>query len=348
MKPSPSGTSRDVVVVSGADDSYAMPLAVTMRSALDCLAPNRRLRLFILDGGLTDESKTRLENSWRDPRLTLQWLHPDVNLVRDLPVSHHISIAAYLRLLMPELLPPDVRRVIYMDADMLVRRDLCDLWDEPQGDHAVLAVQDVAAPFIDSTNSAPNIERCFPHLAAAFPIANFRELDLPQDGMYFNSGLLVFDVAHWRRERIAEQVLDCLRVHRQHVLWWDQYALNVVLARRWRALDHRWNQGASIYTYPDWTHSPFVRATFEKIRDSPWIVHFCTPTKPWHYFCRHPFTREFRRCLRDTAWRDWQPERPADFLSQWWSFHYRPLRFGWKTKVRAVKRAIGYKSRRAA
>jgi lipopolysaccharide biosynthesis glycosyltransferase len=344
----PPRGAGEIVVVSGADNGYAMPLAVTMRSALDRLAPNQRMRLFILDGELTDENKRRLEDSWRDPRLTLEWLRPDIDLVRDLPVSDHISIAAYLRLLMPTLLPADVTRVIYMDADMMVRRDLSDLWKEPQGDHAVLAIQDLAAPYIDATYSAPNIERCYPHLAAAHPIANFRELGLPRDGMYFNSGLLVFDVAQWRRERIAEQVLECLRVHREHVLWWDQYALNVVLARRWRALDHRWNQGASIYAYPDWTLSPFDRATFETIRDSPWIVHFCTPTKPWHYFCRHPFTREFRAALLQTAWRDWRPERPENFMSQWWSFHYRPIRYEWKNKVRALKRAVGYKSRRAA
>jgi lipopolysaccharide biosynthesis glycosyltransferase len=204
---------REIVVVSGCDNGYAMPLAVTMRSALDRLSPDRRMRLFILDGGLSDENKARLAASWSDPRLQLEWLRPDVEQVRDLPVSDHISIAAYLRLLMPELLPRDVTRVIYMDADMMVRRDLGALWDEPQGRYAALAVQDLAAPFLDAEYSLPNFKQVNPHLAAAWPVANFRELGLPIDGEYSNSGLLVVDVDQWRRESIAAQVLRCLREH---------------------------------------------------------------------------------------------------------------------------------------
>jgi lipopolysaccharide biosynthesis glycosyltransferase len=343
-----SHATREIVVVSGCDDAYAMPLGVAIRSALDQLPAHRRMRLFILDGGMSTDSRALLADSWKDPRIAIEWLHPNVDLVRDLPVSDHISIAAYLRLLMPELLPADVTRVIYMDADMMVRRDLCDLWDEPQGHHAVLAVQDLAAPYLDAANSMANFEKCYRRLAAAWPVANYRELGLPVDGKYFNSGLLVVDLEQWRRDGIAGQVLDCLRTHRQHVLWWDQYALNVVLARRWRALDHRWNQGAHIYVYPHWTESPVDKETFHRVRKAPWIVHFCSPTKPWHYFCRHPFTSQWRRYLRKTAWKNWRPLRPERFLNKWWDFHYQPLRSEWKSRVRALKRAIGYKRNRAA
>ncbi|MBA4107471.1 MAG: hypothetical protein C0485_17175 [Pirellula sp.] len=341
-------STSEIAVVSCADDAYAMPLGVTIWSALDALHPECRMRLFILDGGISAESKARLTASWNDPRLVVQWLRPDVNAVRDLPVSDHISVAAYLRLLMPTLLPADVKRVIYVDADMLVRRDLAELWAEPQGEHAALAVQDLAAPYFDAESSIPQIQRCRGHLAAFTPVANYRELDLPTDNKYFNSGLLVLNIDQWRREKIGEQVLDCLREHRQHVLWWDQYALNVVLARKWRALDLRWNQGAHVFVYPTWRESWLGQAEFARLRNDPWIVHFCSPSKPWHYFCRHPYTFEFRSCLKRTAWRDWRPEAPDRLLSKWWDFHYRPLRSEWKAHMRTVKRAIRGEKRKSA
>jgi len=344
---SPPATSAELTVVAAADEGYAVPLAVTIRSALDRLAPNRTMRLMVLDGGLVDDSKVRLLQSWRDPRLTVEWLRPNVEAVGDLPVSHHISSAAYLRLQMPELLPADVTRAIYLDSDMLVERDLGALWDEPQGGHAALVVQDYAAPYLDAAMAAPNFARCQRHLAAAMPVANFRELGLPADGQYFNSGLLVIDLAHWRRDGISEQVLDCLRRHRQHVLWWDQYALNVVLAGKWRALDRRWNQGAHIYSYPDWTESPFDCEEFARLRTDPWIVHFCSPTKPWHYFCRHPHTRAFYRCLDQTAWRGWRPARPERFAKAWWDFYYKPLRLRMKTRLREARESLRAKRRAA-
>ncbi|MEX0612586.1 MAG: glycosyltransferase family 8 protein [Pirellulales bacterium] len=341
-------SAREIVVVSASDDGYAMPLAVTIRSALNHLGADRRMQLFLLDGGLTEESKTRLLKSWIDPRLTVEWIRPNMDLVRDLYVSYQVTTVTYLRLLMAELLPEYVTRALYLDADMLVRRDLGDLWDEPQHGLAILAVPEIAAPYIDAAASMPNFENCRKHLCAFTPIANYRELGLPSDAQYFNGGLLVADIAQWRRENFAKQMLDCLRQNCEHVLWWDQYALNVVLARRWRPLDYRWNQGTHLFAYPNWRKCPLDRATYEQLRKSPWIVHFSSPSKPWHYFCRHPFRREFFRCLEQTQWRGWRPERPDHLIKQWWDFHYRPLRNQWKSRIRALKQSVRRKRRKAA
>ena len=156
----PVRSNSDIVLVSAADDGYAMPLAVTIRSALDSLGRDRQVQLYILDGGLSEESRTRLLRSWNDPRLAVEWVRPDLNQVGDLFINGHVNVVTYLRLLMPIVLPEHVKRVIYVDADMLIRRDLGALWDEPQGDHAVLAVTDIAAPRLDAPNHLPSFERC--------------------------------------------------------------------------------------------------------------------------------------------------------------------------------------------
>jgi lipopolysaccharide biosynthesis glycosyltransferase len=269
-------------------------------------------------------------------------------MVEGLKISEHINIVTYLRLLMPWVLPQHVNRAIYVDADMLIRRNLGDLWDERQGDHAALAVQDVAAPWIDAPHSLANFERCKQYLCAWTPVVNYRELGVPQDAKYLNGGMLVVNLDVWRRERLAEKMLACLREHKEHVLWWDQYALNAVLTGKWRSLDLRWNQGAHIYAYPNAQSSPFDRDTFQQLRREPWIIHFCSPSKPWHYFCRHPFARDWRRCLRRTDWHAWQPEKPEQFLSRLWDYHYRPIRSEWKRNVRALKQSVRSKFRKAA
>ena len=335
----------DIVVVSAADDGYAMPLAVTIRSLIDRLGKERRVRLFVLDGGLSPNSRERLLKSWQDSRLTVEWIEPDLRLVTGLNTNGHVSASTYLRLLMPTLLPASITRAIYLDADVLVQRDIGVLWDEPMGGHAVLAAQDFGAPWMDSTVGVPNFENCKNLLSAVTPIANYRELGIAAESPYFNGGVFVLDLNTWRREGYAEKCLACLRENSEHVRFWDQYALNVVLHERWGQLDLRWNQAAHIYLYPTWQESPFDGATFERVRSDPWIVHFCSPTKPWHYFSGHPYAKEWRLCQKKTEWRG---ERPKKFIKRLWDSHYRPVRQGFKRKVKLVKKAIQSKLRKAA
>jgi lipopolysaccharide biosynthesis glycosyltransferase len=339
---------EEIIVVSASDNGYAMPLAVTVRSALANLAPDRRMQLYILDGGIDDANKRRLLESWKDPRLTVQFVRPDMSQVQGLMVSNHVNVVTYLRLLMPFVLPAHVRRAIYLDADLTVLRDLGEMWDTPQAGSPCLATQDIAAPCINAAVSLSTFARCKNHLAAHTPIANYRQLGIAEDGKYFNGGVLVVDLDLWRRERLAEKMLGVLRDHHQHVLWWDQYALNVVLAGRWKEIDPRWNQNAHIYVYPGWEHSPLSRETFQRLRDDPWIVHFCSPTKPWHYFCDHPSTGDFRRYLKQTAWRDWKPAVPEDYLRKWWKFHVTPIRRRLKNYEKQVREVLKPLRRRKA
>lgn len=295
-------------IVVATDERFAMPLAVTLRSLLETADPGGRIRLFILDGGLTDETRQRLVQSCADSRIVeICWLPIDATTVGELPVSGHFSPAGYYRILIPKVLPADVRRVLYLDGDLLIRRDVLSLLSLEQGDHLCLAAQDSACPYFDSFAALDDYRRSAPYIVARRPVPNAPELGIEGRQPYFNSGVMVIDVDRWRRESVCERLVECLRVNRDFVRWWDQYALNVVLAGRWGPLDLRWNQGTHIFQYPSWRQSPFPRETFESLRDDPFIVHFSSPVKPWHAECRHPYRDEWTRHLDQTEWRGWRP-----------------------------------------
>lgn len=296
-----------IVVACGADEAYAKHITVTLRSILDSTDPNRPLVLYLLDGGMSDSTKSLL-TSMCSERAKVNWLAPELDRVARFPVSEHISAASYLRLLLPELLPVDVERVIYIDSDMIVKRDLSLLWDEPLGEFGIAAAQDVAAPWIDADVAMPNVKAATPFLAAKRPIANYQPLGLRPAAKYFNAGMLVMNLDLWRREGFAEQVFRCLDEHREHVLWWDQYALNVVFADRWHQLDPRWNQGSHVFVYPTWETSPLSQQVFESVKNDPWIIHFCSPAKPWHADCDHPLRHEYFEVLDRTPWQGWRPQ----------------------------------------
>ncbi len=316
MVNSPGTILSPVVMVCAADDQFSMPLAATMRSVLDHLGASRRLRLFVIDGGISDQSKARLLESWRDERLQVEWLPPPLELLEGFSNSRHNPLAAYFRILIPLLLPTDVTRVLYLDSDLLIKTDIGKLWDERLDGAHCLAVQDVGAPYLDSKRVLKNFDRCSQWIGGNTPILNYRELGLRHDAMYFNSGVMLIDVARWRADDIPSSVLRCLRDNASHVRGWDQYALNVVLCGKWRALDLRWNQGSRMFMYPSWQQSPFDEKTFHAVRNDPYIVHFTSRPKPWQAMGRHPFREEFLDCLDRTAWAGYRPPR-RDFVRAW-------------------------------
>src|SRR5262245_48361301 len=108
-----------ITVACAADSTYATPLAVMIRSVLASAEPERSIRLFILDAGLTSADKIRLMSSWRSSRLEVSWLNVDLTRLAGLPLWGRMSAVTYARLLMSERLPESVKRVIWLDCDLI-------------------------------------------------------------------------------------------------------------------------------------------------------------------------------------------------------------------------------------
>src|SRR5262245_6067888 len=101
-----------LAVVTAADDAYALPLAVTIRSAIDRLPAAQALTLYVFDGGLSSLSKQRLLASWNAANVAVHWLKPPLDAVSHLKTESHLNHVTYLRLFMPVMLPADLDRVI--------------------------------------------------------------------------------------------------------------------------------------------------------------------------------------------------------------------------------------------
>ncbi|HMP79870.1 MAG TPA: glycosyltransferase family 8 protein [Pirellulaceae bacterium] len=310
--------SPDPVVLCTTDERYAMPLAVTLSSAAEQLPVGRSMCVYLVDAGLSSESRHQLHASLAPHPVELNFVPADAAELGGLSISHHISHTAYLRLLADRWLPSDLQRVIYLDSDLLVRDSLTELWSAELGDHAVLAVPDIACPFVNARFGCRNYRKASPYLACLSPVQNHRQLGLAADSLYFNSGVMVMNLDRWRRERLGEQMLECLRANREHIWCWDQYALNVVLAGRWGRLPLRWNVGTHAFEYPSLACAPLEQAEFAESLQRPAVFHFTTEFKPWLYRSNHPLREQFFAALDQTAWRGWRPEKPHFNLSRWW------------------------------
>ncbi len=204
------------VVLCAADESYAMPLAVTLHSAASNISVGEHLHVVLLDGGISESSWVGLRETLSDLPITIDVIRPDLKLVQDLSISHHISHSAYLRLLADQLLPSWIDKVIYLDSDLLVLDDLCKLWQMDVGNHYCLAAVDISCPFVDASTFVKSCQdqqggdsldaaspSSVPYVGTLTPIRNWRELGIDGAAHYFNSGVMLLNLKRWREESIS-------------------------------------------------------------------------------------------------------------------------------------------------
>jgi len=305
-------------MVCGADEGYSMPLAVTLHSALSNVSDNTEIDLYVVDGGFSPDTRSRLERVVRTSShgtTRLHWATVNPSFIDELPTGKWVTASAYLRLFIPELLPSTTKKALYLDSDVLVEADLTALWEKEMDNAPILAAQDFGAPYVSS----------------ALGLTNYQELNLPPDAPYFNSGVLALNLPIWRRENITQQTLDYLKEYREHVRFLDQDGLNAVLAQRWKPLPPRWNVMSHLIHFENWSPSPFkekIRSRRHELLTNAALYHFAGGSKPWQIGCTHPAQWKWVRTLWSSNW--FTANERLQWFGEW------VLRYSWWRAKRKI------------
>jgi len=285
-------SSEPIVVACAADGQYVMPLAVMLTSLVDRLDPRRSMSVHVIDSGIPVADRKRLSASLRRSNVELRWIPSGLSTLPDLPVWGRLSAAEYERLMIPRVIPESSRKVIWLDCDMVIQRDLGELWDTEVGDRYLLAAQDMIIPYVSSFLGVK-------HHAA---------LGIEPSAKYFNAGVMVVNLGLWREHRVVDRVVEYLDRYRDDVVFLEQEALNAVLAGKWGELDPRWNQNASVAGRAFFKARHLDERTYRQVAEDPWIVHFSGNIKPWTV-PESPSTASYFRYLDATPWAGWRPPR---------------------------------------
>jgi lipopolysaccharide biosynthesis glycosyltransferase len=279
-----------------------MPLCVMLASLVANFDPERELVIHIISNEATakDREKVRRTIEMNRPGLEqveIHWHAADLSLLKGVRESEHsrYSVDAYVRLLMPLVLPEDCKRVIYLDSDVVVLADLSALYDSTAGGRSVIhAVQDFVTPRVSST----------------FGVFDYAERGIPSDTRYFNSGIMVVDLSLWRERNLTPQLIDYMARNGDRVHAVDQGALNAFLHHDWTAIDPRWNQGPDVLFPEIWDAAGYSREEWQRTKNHPYIVHFSGHKKPWHKGRRGPRYSYFFQYVDRTVFKDDFPRRP--------------------------------------
>ncbi len=273
-----------IEIVTACDDNYVQHLCVMLCSLLENTAERENININIIDGEINQSNKNKLIDCIiKRYKKKINFLSINKNVYEKFPISHHFTHTIYYRISIPSLFDLSIEKVLYLDADMVIKDDIKKLWDIDISNFYVAAVEALSCT-----------ER-------------YTDLNMPEGSLYFCSGLLLINLTKWRKSNITKKIIDFIENNQDKIQMWDQDSLNSILCGNWLPLSLIWNQ--QTYFFDDDFYKKFRhRQDFMEARDRPSIIHYTSSHKPWHYISIHPYKEEYFRYLALTPWKDFKPK----------------------------------------
>lgn len=270
-------------IVCTIDDNYVQHFIV-MLSSLFFQNSKSHFNIFILTEGLSKENVNLIDDFFSDSRNTFSFLKVDSNLLKAAPVFGHISLATYYRILIPKLIPSDVKKALFLDVDIIINGNIDIFWEIELKNHSHLAIENYGIS--DQKKE---------------------ELFLSPSQKYFNAGVMMINIDWWRENQIYEKASQFMINYPNKIEFWDQDVLNSILAGKWIELPYSYNAQEFIFADLD-----LIKSKLNEVITAyynPVIIHFSGGgnCKPWYYLCNHKYKSKYYEFLDEKIFKSFIP-----------------------------------------
>ena len=268
----PAFQNHNVPVVLATSNMFAPFAASVIQSVIDCASPEYYYDIICIEQELTAENKRKLKSLQRGSNVSVRIFHIRfADFLQKGEVNAYISSETYFRLFFPYLLTK-YKKILWLDSDTLVRRDVAELFNTELGDLLIGATRDYKATAL--------LKGADPE----YKIFCQTELGISDPYRYFQAGVLLLNLEMLRQTISFGEMRT--QVQEAQYPFGDQDILNKLCAGRVYWLDNRWDVVADVDDYV----SNFLRywdpgktyMDYQVAKRDPYIIHFAGPTKPWH------------------------------------------------------------------
>ncbi len=281
---------QEIPIVLAADNSYMPVLFICLKSLTEHCSKERNYHIYIFHTDIGVENRQVFQSELACENIVIDFVDVSARMTGyDLKAKGHISGATFYRFLILDMFR-ECRKVIYLDADVIVCKDLALLYDLPLEDALLAAAVD--ADFIGQYHGAnPDTRRYCQET-----------LRLKNPDSYIQAGVLVLQVKELNKKTSAEKLLAMAR--KGDYRYSDQDILNIVCEGKIKILDLVWNvcTDSKGGRYPVIRQAPAgILEAYERARKRPCILHYAGDGKPWND-PRMDFANEFWRVARNTPY----------------------------------------------
>lgn len=255
------GTAMNLFV--SLDSNYIHPLCVMFRS-LAATNSGNSFDIYVAYSSLTEDDFAMMKKALGELDARIHRVPVDDEIFSGAPVLNRLSKATYYRLLIGEILPESVDRLLYLDPDIVINRDLSDFYNTDLGDNVLAGCG---------------------HLYGFNEFINLTRLGIKKKAniRYINAGVLLIDLKKWRETVTVKQILAFIQKNIRILFLADQDVINVLFAGKMLPSDER------LYNLDEKTLLHFeAKSAGDKRIDVNWIkkntviIHFNGKHKPWN------------------------------------------------------------------
>lgn len=270
------GTSiNEVNIVLITDSHYIIPTLVSMYSAVTNKCSNSIYNYYILTENTTNSDNQKL--------LKIKNISPktiNINIIPqkepDIPFENMQRFLQYKvgmhKIFLPDILN-DLDKVIYMDGDTVVLKDLQELYN--------INIDNIYAAVVKD-----GIYYRFPK--------EMKEMGLDKRGFYFNSGVMLYNLKQQRKDNIITKAISY--INENNDFYGDQDVLNVIFEDKLKLMSYKNN---CISTFFEADNLSFLSSFFDEklpldsfyIYEKSTIIHYAG-NKPWQKKYKPEYLKE--------------------------------------------------------
>ncbi|VMD78806.1 glycosyl transferase family protein [Streptococcus pneumoniae] len=228
-------SSEKKAIVLAANYSYVDQVMTTIKSI--CYH-NRSLRFYLIHSDFPNEWIKQLNK--RLEKFDSEIINCRVTSEQISCYKSDISYTVFLRYFIADFVQED--KALYLDCDLVVTKNLDDLFATDLQDYPLAAVRDFGGR------------------------AYFGQ-------EIFNAGVLLVNNAFWKKENMTQKLIDLTNEWHDKVDQADQSILNMLFEHKWLELDFDYNHIV--------IHKQFADYQLPEGQDYPAIIHYLSHRKPW-------------------------------------------------------------------
>ncbi len=244
---------------------YVGPLTVMLKSLVSSHC-GENMDVYVMNSTLCSEDYESVRSRINCDRCRLIDVKIDDSMLNDAPVTDRYPKEMYYRIFASKFLPEDISRILYLDPDLVVIKDLSELYNMDMDGYLFAAATHVNRPLRKINNLRIQSE---------------------SDGPYINSGVMLMNIEALRREQDFDTVFEYIRKRRRMLFWPDQDIISAIYSNMILDIDpYIYNMSEKLLFLRLGDYGVKGGVDLEWVRQNSAIIHYCGRNKPWkeNYF----------------------------------------------------------------